>query len=100
MPTPDPANAGRHDVVIVGGGLAGLSLACALRDTRLKIALVESHAPSPAEGWDSRVYAITPANADFLRTIGAWKHLNGERLTPIDAMKIHGDGGALLDFSA
>jgi len=88
------------DVVIVGGGLAGLSLACALRDTRLKIALVESRAPSPAEGWDSRVYAITPANADFLRTIGAWKHLNGERLTPIDAMKIHGDGGALLDFSA
>ena len=30
------------DVLIVGGGLAGLSLACALRDTRLKVALVES----------------------------------------------------------
>lgn len=88
------------DVVIVGGGLAGLALACALRDTRLKIALVESRAASPARGWDSRVYAISPANADFLRSIGAWKHLDAERMTPIAAMKIVGDGGAQLDFSA
>ena len=88
------------DIVIVGGGLAGLSLACALRDTPLKIALVESRAPQPASGWDSRVYAISPANAEFLRTIGAWKHLDPARLTAIDAMQIHGDGGATLDFSA
>ena len=32
----------QFDLVIVGGGLAGLSLACALRETRLKIALVET----------------------------------------------------------
>ena len=88
------------DIVIVGGGLAGLSLACALRDTPFKIALVESRAPQPASGWDSRVYAISPANAEFLRTIGAWKHLDPTRLTAIDAMQIHGDGGATLDFSA
>ena len=88
------------DVVIVGGGLAGLSLACALRDTRLKIALVESRAPIPSAGWDSRVYAISPANADFLHKIGVWKHLDAERLAPIHAMKILGDAGAQLDFSA
>ncbi|MFZ4536420.1 UbiH/UbiF family hydroxylase [Propionivibrio sp.] len=90
----------QFDVVIVGGGLAGLSLACALRDTRLKIALVESRAPTPAIGWDARVYAISPVNADFLQKIGAWKHLDAERITPIYAMKILGDGGAQLDFSA
>jgi len=88
------------DVLIVGGGLAGLSLACALRDTRLKIALVESRAPIPSAGWDSRVYAISPANADFLQKIGVWKHLDAERLAPIHAMKILGDAGAQLDFSA
>ena len=88
------------DVVIVGGGLAGLSLACALRDTRLKIALVESRAPTPSAGWDSRIYAISPANADFLQKIGAWKHLDAERIAPIHAMKILGDVGAQLDFSA
>ena len=88
------------DVLIVGGGLAGLSLACALRDTRLKIALVESRAPIPSAGWDSRVYAISPANTDFLQQIGVWKHLDAERLAPIHAMKILGDAGAQLDFSA
>jgi 2-octaprenylphenol hydroxylase len=88
------------DVVIVGGGLAGLSLACALRDTRLKIALVENRAPTRAEDWDARVYAISPANAGFLREIGAWKHLDSERIAPIHAMNIHGDSGARLDFSA
>ncbi len=31
------------DLIIVGGGLAGASLACALKDTPLKIALIEAH---------------------------------------------------------
>lgn len=88
------------DVLIVGGGLAGLSLACALRDTRLKIALVESRPPSPSSGWDARIYAISPANADFLQEIGVWRHLDSARITPIDAMQIFGDGGAQLNFSA
>lgn len=90
----------QFDLVIVGGGLAGLSLACALRDARLKIALVENHTPKPATGWDARVYAISPANADFLREIGAWKHLDAARIAPIHAMKVMGDAGARLDFSA
>ena len=88
------------DVVIVGGGLVGLSLACALRDSRLKIALVENRAPQPATGWDARVYAINPANADFLQKIGAWQHLDSERIAPIHAMQIFGDSGAQLEFSA
>ena len=88
------------DVLIVGGGLAGLSLACALRDTRLKIALLESSPPQPSAGWDARVYAISPANAEFLQAIGVWKHLDGERISPISAMKILGDSGAKLNFSA
>jgi 2-octaprenylphenol hydroxylase len=88
------------DVLIVGGGLAGLALACALRDARLRIALVEQHPPRPASGWDARVYAISPANADFLQAIGAWKHMTAERMTPISAMQIFGDGRARLDFSA
>lgn len=88
------------DVLIVGGGLAGLSLACALRDTRLKIALLESSPSQPSAGWDARVYAISPANAEFLQAIGVWKHLDGERISPIAAMKIVGDSGAKLDFSA
>ena len=60
------------DVIIVGGGLAGLSLARALRDTRLSVALVENRPPVRPAGWDARVYALTPANAAFLADLGAW----------------------------
>ena len=91
----------QFDLVIVGGGLAGLSLACALRETRLRIALVEtSPPPVRAEGWDARIYAITPANQIFLESIGVWKHLDKERITPIHAMSVHGDADSQLDFSA
>jgi ubiquinone biosynthesis UbiH/UbiF/VisC/COQ6 family hydroxylase len=88
------------DLIIVGGGLAGASLAVALRHTSLRIALVESRAPSPPQGWDARVYAISPANVDFLNRIGAWKHLDSERIAPIRAMRVAGDAGGRIEFSA
>lgn len=88
------------DIAIVGGGLAGLSLACALRDTPLKIALLEQRPPQRPSGWDARVYAISPANVGFLQKIGVWKHLDTSRIARISAMEVYGDGGARLDFSA
>ncbi|PKO42902.1 MAG: ubiquinone biosynthesis protein UbiH [Betaproteobacteria bacterium HGW-Betaproteobacteria-4] len=90
----------QFDLIIVGGGLAGASLALALRDTRLRIALVETRAPQLPEGWDARIYAISPANARFLEAIGAWRHLDPARMAPIRAMEIYGDGAGRLDFSA
>ncbi len=90
----------QFDLIIVGGGLAGASLAAALRESRLRIALVEGQAPSRPQGWDARIYAISPANADFLARIGAWEHLDRQRMAPISAMEVHGDQGGRLDFSA
>ncbi len=90
----------QFDLIIVGGGLAGASLAVALRDTPLRVALVESQAPTRPDGWDPRVYAISPANAAFLERIGAWKHLDGERIAPIHGMDVRGDAGGRLAFSA
>lgn len=74
------------DVLIVGGGLVGLGLACALKPSRLAVTLVDMHdAPVPAEitlperqghvlhgGFEARVSAINPASKDFLGRIGAW----------------------------
>jgi ubiquinone biosynthesis UbiH/UbiF/VisC/COQ6 family hydroxylase len=90
----------KYDIVIVGGGLAGLAFACALKESRLKIALVEGRAPSRPEGWDARIYAISPANARFLADIGVWKHLDDGRMAPVRAMEVYGDGDSCLDFSA
>jgi len=88
------------DLIIVGGGLAGASLAVALRDSRLRIALVESRPPQRPDGWDARVYAISPVNAGFLDRIGVWKHLDPARVTPIRSMQVRGDAGGSLEFSA
>ncbi len=90
----------QFDLIIVGGGLAGTSLALALRNTRLRIALVENQPPRRPSGWDARIYAISPANAEFLESIGAWRHLDASRVTPIRAMQIYGDTTGRLDFSA
>lgn len=90
----------QFDLIIVGGGLAGASLALALRESRLRIALVESQPPRRPEAWDARIYAISPANAAFLESIGAWRHLDSTRMAPICAMQVHGDGSGRLDFSA
>lgn len=90
----------QFDLIIVGGGLAGASLALALRNTRLRVALVESQPPRRPDGWDARIYAISPANIEFLDSIGAWRHLDAERICPIRAMEIFGDGSGALSFSA
>lgn len=90
----------QFDLIIVGGGLAGASLALALRDTRLRIALVENQPPRLPDGWDARIYAISPANVSFLEAIGAWRHLDASRMAPIRAMQIQGDAAGRLDFSA
>ncbi|MCZ7655420.1 MAG: thioredoxin fold domain-containing protein [Rhodocyclaceae bacterium] len=54
------------DIIIVGAGLAGASLAAAFKGSRYRIALVEGRVPAPApSGWDSRVYAVSPAAQGF-----------------------------------
>lgn len=90
----------KFDLIIVGGGLAGAALAVALRASRLKIALVESSLPARPAGWDTRIYAYSPANADFLRELGVWDRLDQTRMCPVESMDIKGDGNGSVKFSA
>jgi len=95
----------RFDIVIVGGGLAGASLAVALKNSRYSVALIEGRPPAPLAtpipaSWDARIYAVSPGNADFLQEIGIWQHLDTKRITPVYDMDVRGDRGARLDLSA
>ena len=95
-----------HDVVIVGAGLVGLALATGLARTGLKVAIADrgkvAAAPGvrDANGWDQRVYAISPGSASFLHGLGVWQRLPVERMTPIEAMDVRGDAGGRIEFSA
>jgi 2-polyprenylphenol 6-hydroxylase len=126
------------DVVIIGGGLVGASLAASLKLSGLSLALVESqpslmrdsasasnaHFPRPTpppegrakrggrsraieslrelpiDDWDSRIYAISPGSRRFLEQSGAWSLLDTGRIAAVEAMRVFGDTGAKLEFSA
>jgi len=92
------------DVIVVGGGLVGASLALALQQSSdLKLALVEARRPrlADADGWDSRIYAISPGAAEFLARGGAWNGLDAARACPVEDMRVFGDDiRAEIDFSA
>ena len=93
-----------YDIVIVGAALVGASAALALAKQGFTVALVDRKIPlvELANGeWDSRIYAISPGNADWLKDLGVWQRMNAERITPIDAMQVWGDENTEpLNFNA
>lgn len=91
------------DIVIVGAGLVGASLAASLCGSGLRIAVVEPASPRAVreDRWDSRIYAISPGSVAYLEGSGAWQRLDAERIQPVLDMHVRGDDGASrLDFSS
>ena len=65
------------DVIIIGGGLAGASLACALKDTSLKIAVIEAHELSTdlQPCYDDRTVALSYGSRCIFDAMGLWSML-------------------------
>ncbi len=93
---------GPFEVAIAGGALVGAALARGLRGTRVALISQERPAPPPdTAGFDPRVYAISPGNAAFLSQLGVWRAVPQGRMTPVQAMRVHGDDGeSLIEFDA
>ena len=85
-----------YDLVIAGGGMVGSTLACALRDADLKIALLES-APleriRPGEETDLRVSAVNRASQRIFAAVGAWSDMTAWRVSPFRDMRVWDAGG-------
>lgn len=101
---------GGFEVAIAGGALVGAALARALRGARVAL-ISREPLTGPArdadfdsrvyEGFDARVYAISPGNAEFLSQLGAWNAIPEARRTPVHAMRVYGDDGvSLIEFDA
>ncbi|KAG0326261.1 putative ubiquinone biosynthesis monooxygenase [Dissophora globulifera] len=102
----------QYDVVIVGGGIAGSALACALASGKAsstqKIGLIEafdlsSHAkwsPRPDQ-YSNRVSSLTPKSVAFLKKIGVWAELDPSRVAEMEGMQVwDGVSGARITFDA
>ncbi|MGH8631955.1 MAG: FAD-dependent monooxygenase, partial [Burkholderiales bacterium] len=91
------------EVVIVGGGPTGTSLAAALADCGVSNALIDprSELAALAAELDARVYALRPASISFLGRCGIWGNVDDSRLCPIHEMRVSGDDGvSMLRFDA
>jgi ubiquinone biosynthesis UbiH/UbiF/VisC/COQ6 family hydroxylase len=83
------------DLIIVGGGPVGASLACATGGLRAALVAAGRPATLPRDApFDARVYALSPGNVAFLRELGVWQAMPQERLAPVHAMRVCGDDGA------
>ena len=84
----------RHfDIVIVGGGLVGASLACALRGSGLRIAIVEAHAlhASTQPSFDDRTVALSYGSRRIFDSMGLWQQI-APQVEPIRTIHISDRG--------
>lgn len=76
-----------YDLIIVGAGMVGATLALALADTELNIALVDALPLEPqptgpadtASGYDPRVSALSAASERIFTHLGVWPLIDSER---------------------
>lgn len=78
------------DVLIVGGGMVGSTLAAALGRSGMRVGLAEAREtpPLPETGFDLRVSAITLASQRVLQAIGVWRGLPSERIQAFRRMVV------------
>lgn len=80
-----------YDVIIVGGGMVGLAFAQALRNSQLKLLLVEAGnletaSIAGASGFEPRVSAINVGSQSWLANMGVWSQIPADRIQPFDKM--------------
>ncbi|MGA1411442.1 MAG: FAD-dependent hydroxylase, partial [Prochlorotrichaceae cyanobacterium] len=64
----------RADVVIVGGGIVGATLACCLADQNLRVVVVDT-VPQSVGLKNQRAYALTLLTIDIFRELGIWSQI-------------------------
>lgn len=102
-------DAGTFDVAIVGAGMAGSALALALRDSGLRIALIEARPltlpPLPTtlelDSFDNRVSALNLKSSTLLEELGAWPAIAAYRACAYRHMTVwDAQGSGEIEFDA
>jgi len=80
-----------YDIIIVGGGMVGASLACGLAEEAeaLSIAIIDANEPNlewDKDSYDMRVSAITRASQTLFKNIDVWDKIVEQRVSPYQDM--------------
>jgi 2-octaprenylphenol hydroxylase len=85
-----------HDVIIVGGGMVGSALGCALGELGFRVAVVEAREPPatwPADSVDARTSALTRASENILRNLCVWDRMVAMRVSAYREMHVWDEAG-------
>ncbi|MEO5703303.1 MAG: 2-octaprenyl-6-methoxyphenyl hydroxylase [Gammaproteobacteria bacterium] len=70
-----------YDILIIGAGMVGASLACALRGQPLRVGLIEAvafNADRPQSGYDARTTALSYGTKRIFEGMQLWELLSGQ----------------------
>ena len=92
-----------ESILVCGGGLAGMAAALGLKKAGFRVQIVapayKAQALEPQQ-YHPRVYALSAASQRFLEQLGVWALLDNQRITPVEAMEVYGDGDGRLELNA
>jgi 2-octaprenyl-6-methoxyphenol hydroxylase len=86
-----PSSSDTHDVVVIGGGPAGLASAIALAQTGATTALIARHTPYA----DNRTTALLDGSVDFLHALDVWPRVK-DKAAELKLMRLVDDTGRLI----
>jgi len=92
-----------YDIIIVGAGMVGAAMACALGNSALKIAVIESRQSDfnwPENSHDIRVSALTHASQHIFENLGVWQSMQCDGVATYNKMNVwdaSGNGQIFFD---
>jgi 2-octaprenylphenol hydroxylase len=107
------------EVLIVGSGIVGATLACALLQSGMKVIMVEAKPQSPnppipitevdlikqapviQQFFDLRTFALTRASEQIFRNLGVWEMMMAQRVSPFREMQVwDANGSGAIHFDS
>src|SRR3546814_638439 len=94
------SSAERFDLIILGGGIVGLTLAACLQNSQLQIAIIDNHATENAKNESSneknyalRVSAINRSSENVFQQAGIWQQITSMRVSPFKKIQVSDQTG-------